>query len=152
MSGKVYKVGNGGVVISTAITLIQIAAGAANPLELLRVVISQGLSEISTQEQVQILRTSTAATVTASTPLLMDSRSEASGAVGGTALTGITATVEGTPGDILVDDGFNILNGWTWLATPEERIVVEGGDFIALRFPVAPTSATWRAAIYYKEF
>lgn len=30
----VYIVGNGGVVISTAITIIQIAAGAANPIEI----------------------------------------------------------------------------------------------------------------------
>lgn len=152
MAGKIYVVKNGGVAISTAITVIQIKAGAGNPLELLRVVISQGLSETSTQEQVQILRKTVAATVTSSTPLLLDPDAEVSGAVGGVAATGITASAEGTDGDVLVDDGFNILNGWVWLPTPKEQIKVPAAGIIALKFPVAPTSATWRAAIYYEEF
>jgi len=152
MSGQVYVVKNGGVIIATAITIVQIKAGASNPLELLRVVISQGLSESSTQEQVQILRKSVAATVTSATPLLLDPESQAAGAVGGTAATGITGTAEGTDGDILVDDGFNILNGWVWLPTPEERIKVDAGGIIAFKFPIAPASATFRAAMYFQEF
>lgn len=152
MSQKTYVVTNGGVVISTAITILQIKAGASNPLELIRAQISQGLSETSTQEQVQILRKSAAATVTSVTPLLLDPESQAAAAVGGTAATGKTATVEGTDGDVLVDDGFNILNGWLWLPVPEERIRVDAGGIIAMKFPVAPASATYRATMVFREF
>lgn len=151
MGNRTYKVGNGGVIISTAITIIQIKAGDANPFEITRATITQGLSELSTMESIQIIRKSLAATVTASTPILMDPDDSASEAVGGTAATGITATAEGTDTDILVDESFNILNGWNYIPVPEERPRVIGGGIIALLFPVAPASATWRANIYFRE-
>lgn len=152
MSNKTYKVSNGGVAISTAITLIQLKAGSANPFELLRATVTQGLSVISSPVEVQILRTSTAGTVTSSTPILFDPRAEASGASGGTSATGITATAEGTAGDILVEAGFNVLNGWVWLPTPEERIFVEAGGYLALKFPTAPDSHTFIAEMVFQEF
>lgn len=149
-SGYVYKVGNGGVAISTAITILQIKAGAA-PLEILRAALTQGLSETSTQERVQILRKTAAATVTSATPLKVNPNDPAALAVGGTAATGYTASAEGTDGDVLVDRGFNILNGFEWIATPEERILVDASGFVALKFPVAPASATFIAEIWFRE-
>jgi hypothetical protein len=128
------------------VTIIQIKAGASTPLELLRAHISQGLSETSTQENIQILRKSAAATVTSFTPLAYGPNTAAAAAAGGTAATGITATAEGTNGDILVNEAFNILNGWTWVpASDAERIFVPAAGIIAMRFPVAPASATWTA-------
>lgn len=147
-----YKISNGsaGVVISTAITILQIKAGAA-ALELLKVVLTQGLSETSTQEQVQILRKSAAATVTSYTPLKCNPGAPAALCVGGTSATGYTASAEGTDGDVLVDEGFNILNGWLWV--PEkERIIVPQSGIIAIKFPVAPASATWRCVAYVREY
>lgn len=151
MSG-IYVVENGGVAISTAITIIQLKAGASRGLELLRAKISQAVSETSTQEHIQILRKSAAATVTSRTPLKLNPDDGAADAVGGTAATGITATAEGTDGDVLIEEGFNILNGWEWLPTPEERIVAHAGDFLALKFGTAPASQTWYASLYFREF
>lgn len=150
MSG-IYTVVYPATAVSTAITIIQIKAGAGGPLEILRAHVSQGLSETSTQEQINIVRKSAAATVTSFTPLKYNPADQAALAVGGTSATGTQATAEGTDTDILVSEGFNILNGWTWLPTPEERIFVPGGGIIALKFPVAPASFTVRAYIVFRE-
>ena len=150
MSG-VYTVSNGGVITTGAVTMVQLKAGASHGIEILRVMVTQSLSETSTQERIQIVRKSAAATVTSATPLLMNPGDGVADSVGGVAATGITATVEGTDGDILVDAGFNILNGFEWLPTPLETIVVEAAGIIGVKFPVAPASATFIATMYYRE-
>lgn len=151
-SGYIYvaKNGDAGVVITTAITILQIKAGAA-ALELIRAGITQGLSETSTQEHIQILRKTAAATVTAFTPRKYNPSDPVALAVGGTAATGYTATVEGTDGEILPDEGWNILNGWMW-KSGEDRIVVPQAGIIAMKFPVAPASATYRAYMVFIEY
>lgn len=146
----VVKNGDAGVSISTAITALQIKAGAAM-LELLKVVISQGLSEVSTMEQIQILRKTAAATVTSFTPRKCNPGDPAALCVGGTSATGYTASAEGTDGEVLIDEGFNILNGWLWV--PEkERIIIPQSGIIAVKFPVAPAAATWRITAYVREY
>jgi hypothetical protein len=143
--------GSGGVVISTAITVLQYKAGAANKARLVRAHISQGLSETNTQEQIQILRLSTASTVTSFTPVENDPDGPAAFGVGGTSATGFTGSVEGTPGDVLVNEGFNILNGWTWVRSALDEIVIPAAGILAMKFPVAPASATWRAYMVIEE-
>ena len=145
----IVKNGDAGVAISTAITIIQVLAGAAS-LELLRCGISQGLSETSTMEHVQILRKTAAATVTAFTARRFNLNDPAALAIGGVAATGYTATAEGADGEVLIDDGWNILNGWQW-KSGEDRIIVPQAGIIAMKFPVAPASATWRAYMVFAE-
>lgn len=135
---------------STAITIIQIKAGATNPLELIRVSVNQSDSTTSAQTGIRILRKTATATVTSFTPLIVQAAAAAA-AAGGTSATGITATAEGTDGDILIDEGFNALNGFLYLPVPEERILVPAAGFIALKFPVAPASALWKAQIIFGE-
>lgn len=151
-----YVVNHNAIPVSTAITIIQIKAGASTPLELLRAHVSQGISETSTQEQILILMKTVAATVTAQTPGLWPNGGAgpiAASAVGSTTGTGITATAEGTDGQILVNEGFNIVSGWTWVPSSEkERILVPAGSIIALKFPVAPSaSITVRASLVFAE-
>jgi len=150
--GYIYvaKNGDAGVAISTAITILQVKAGAA-ALELIRASITQGLSETSTMEHIQILRKTAAATVTSFTPRRYNFSDPVALAVGGVAATGYTATAEGTDGEVLVDEGWNILNGWQW-KSGEDRILVAQGGMIALKFPVAPASATWRASMVFVEY
>lgn len=149
--GDVYVVSNLAVTIATAITIIQIKAGATSPIWLLRASLTQRGSAVSVQERVQILRKTAAATVTSFTPLALDTTDPAAAAVGGTAATGITASVEGTDGNIIVDRGFNVLNGFEWIATPMEMIYVPPAGFIAIKFPVAPATQTWSAQLVFVE-
>ncbi len=152
MNNYVYVAhNNAGQTVSTAITILQLKAGANTPLEILRASVAQTGLSASAMQAVNLLRKTAAATVTAFTALKNNPNDPAAGAVGGTAATGYTATVEGTDGDILVAGAFNVLNGWEWLPTPEERITVDAAGILALKFPAAPTSAAWKAAIWFRE-
>jgi len=147
----VYSVQASIATVTTAKTLIQIKAGTASALEILRAWITNGT--VTTDDNVEgiIVRKSAAATVTSFTPLLFDPSDQAAKAVGGTAATGHTATVEGTDTDVLVREAFSVLAGWTWLPTPEERMVVPQGGIIALKSNIAITSATLVCGMIFRE-
>lgn len=147
-----YVINHNAIVVSTAITVIQYKAGASNKAAVVRFRIGQGLSETSTMEQIVLIRKTAAATVTSFTPIELDPDGPIAFGVGGTAASGITATVEGTDGDLLVDAPFNILNGYEWVRSAREEIMVPVAGIIALKFPVAPASATWRIQLVIEEF
>ena len=147
---RVYVI-NDSRAVSTAITILQIKAGAATSLEIVRAWVTQESSTVSAQTAIQLNRKSAAATVTSLTPLIVEPNTGAAAAVGGTAATGRTATAEGTDTDVIVREGFNVLNGWLYLPVPEERIVVTGGGILGLKFPIAPANITYDYGIIFRE-
>lgn len=148
----IYTINHLGIAVSTAITVVQYKAGATNKASVVRFRVTQRLSETSQQEQIYLLRKTAAATVTAFTPIENDPDGAAAFGVGGTAATGITATAEGTDGDVLVSAGFNVLNGFEWVRSDMNEIIVPAAGIIAIKFPVAPTSATWDIQLVIEEF
>jgi hypothetical protein len=60
-------------------------------------------------------------------------------------------TTEGTVTDGLIEDAFNWVNGWQWLSSPRDEIVVPGGGIFAMRLPTAPPSLTISAGITVVE-
>lgn len=149
---RVYSVVMNATSVSGAITLIQIVAGSAADLRLIRAWCSQSGSTTSAQQKIQINRKSGAATVTSQTPAQFDTNDAAAQAVGGTSATGVNASGEGTDTTVLIADAFNVLNGWIWVPTPEERIYVPPGGIIGLKFPTAPGSAlTIEAGLVFAE-
>lgn len=154
--GDVYTVELKRQSISTAITLVQVVAGAATPFEIIRAWCSQHTSTTAAQGQISIIRKTAAATVTMATVgTQVFKKSLNSGAPAlqlGTLLTGVNASGEGTDGDELYADGFYIPSGWLYLPVPEERPVVQGGGTIALKFVVAPPAVgTFTAGIVLRE-
>jgi len=153
--GPVYTLKNNGVSISTAITVLQLLAGTAGPVEVLRASLTQATSTTSTQVQAGVIRKSAAATVTAATAgttlLKQNPVAPTSNANLGVTATGITATAEGTNGERTSERGFNILNGYEYLSTPEERILAPQAGILALTFLTAPPSATWLGEICFRE-
>jgi hypothetical protein len=126
-----------------AVTALQIAAGTAMPIVIMKAWVTQRLSTTSTQLGVRLLRKTAAATVTAAV-LNTDIRRIDPGDAGsvvqlGTALSGYTASAEGTDGEILAEEGWNVLNGWYYEPQPELRDTVPGGGIIALKLPTAFT-------------
>ena len=146
-----YTVNHNRIVVATAITIIQVKAGAAASLDIGEVQLYQTLSETSQTEAVQLVRKSAAATVTSFTPIKLNAGDPAAAAVGGTAATGITGTAEGTDTDVVDEWGFNVLNGVAWVYIPELRVHVAAAGIIGLKFPVAPTSATWTGRLKFLE-
>lgn len=148
----IYLVRMDNVAVTGAITLIQIKAGANAGFEIIRASVSQSNLTSSNMQRVQIVRKSAAATVTSFTPTLLSGIDSASVAVGGTSATGTNASVEGTDGDVVHSDTFNVLSTWLYLPVPEERISVIPAGIIGLKFPTAPTSSmTVTAQIVFRE-
>ncbi len=132
-------------------TLIQVKAGATTPLWLVEAGISFSVfSEVSDTMAGIIVEKSAAATVTSFTPLVYGS-APAADAVGGTAATGVNATVEGTDGDILHEEAMNVLNGWLWRGTPETYIPVDAAGIIGLKLNLAITSSTVHCYVKFAE-
>ena len=152
-ASRVYVVSMTRVSVSGAITLIQIKAGATVPLQIIRAVIGQTSSTTSAMQAVQLNRKSAAATVTSFTPIITGPVTDpAASAVGGTAATGTNASVEGTDGNIIKQDVFNVLNGWLFLPTPREYPFVDAASIIGLKLPVAPgASTTFTADCLFEE-
>lgn len=150
-----YILKNNGVTIATAITALQLKAGTNGPIEILRAACSQIGTVTSAQVAIALLRKTAAATVTAAvagTTLVKTSPlNPTADAALGTTSSGITATGEGTDGEIDIQRGVNVMQGFEWLPSPEERIVVPQGGFFALKFLSAPPSATWYAEIVFRE-
>ncbi len=152
-ASRVYTVSMTRVAVTGAITLIQVLAAAAVPLQIIRVTLAQSSSTTSTQLSVQINRKSAAATVTTFTPLKNGPATDpAASAVGGSSATGTNASGEGTDTNILRQDVFNYLNGWMFLPTPKEYLFVDPAGFIGLKLPVAPgSSVTVTADLVFEE-
>lgn len=136
----VYSVFMNAVSVSGAITLVQLKPVTVSAV-LLRAWCSQSGSITSAMQRIAILIKSAAATVTSATPSPLFGSEQAAKSVGSTSGTGTNASVEGTDGTVLIPDAFNVLNGWLWVPTPEERITIPAGVIIALKFPAAPGAA-----------
>jgi hypothetical protein len=149
-----YSVRLAPTALTTAKTLLQVKAGASASLEILSVRVYQVTKTTSELLELQILRKSAAATVTSFTPLKTDPNDPASAAVGSTSGTGITASAEGTDGDLLDNTIWNILNGeWVHLPIPEDRIWVPAAGIVAVKLNTAPAaSMSVGCILHYAEY
>ena|SRR5436190_13935242 len=147
----VYNLVRSSTTTSTAITIQQVTTVAGTMIETVRAWCNQSTITTSSQTRVQLLRKSSAATVTSQTPALLSVSMQASKCVGGTTATGITATIEGTDAAVYDEEGFNVVNGWLYLPVPEERIALVNTS-IALKFPTAPTSAGYVSGQTWLEY
>jgi hypothetical protein len=147
-----YRLGRNRVATTTAITVIQVAVPANCAIEILRAQGGQSSSTTSTAGVMSLVRKTAAATVTSATPGLQVEGAQASKCVGGAALTGITASAEGTDGVIFDEECFNIVgNGAIYLPVPEEREMIGPSEFIALKHFVAP-AGNWSHSIGWLEY
>ena len=142
------------VIIHTEATVN--TAGAA--IRLLRAYVSQ--NGTATSQQLGIIlgtKASAFGTYTSTTPINLWAGGPTSGITGGTAgaesTAGTDASAEGagtvTP---FIQEGFNNLNGWLWVPTPEERIVIPPDTAVILKIVGTPTTLTnWNAGIVYEH-
>lgn len=127
-------------------------------LEVVRCTISQNETETSNQLGAIIARKVTAfGTYTSTTPTPHIIGAAASGIAGGTAgaaaTAGTDASAEGAGTVTTIHaEGFNNLNGWLWVPTPEERIWVGPDQAIIVKLRGTPTTLTgWNASLTYLE-
>lgn len=162
MSGT-YTVSEENVTIVADGTLVIVHTAAAlttraSMIELLRAWVSQRGTGTSQQLGIQIAQKASAfGTYSSATPRPHVLGGAASGIAGGTAgaaaTAGTDASAEGagvvTPA---VQDDFNNLNGWLWVPTPEERIVVPTDTAAILKLIGTPTTLTgWTYGLTFRE-
>ena len=130
----------------------------ASTIRLLRAWCSQNATETSEQLGIMLaFQASAFGTYTSTTPTPHFVNGPAS------AITGGTTGAEGTAGTdastnaagtktAIIYDGFNNLNGWLWVPTPEERIIVPTDTAVVLAMVGTATTLTnWNAGITFEE-
>lgn len=143
-----YEVHGDAQTVSTAITLLEITAPATAVLMISKIWVNQSNVTTSAQTRVRILRKSVSITGAATPPTPVPLGSD--GASGTTVKW--LATVEGTDGFVVVEDSFNYLNGYIWQAiSPDMRMVVAPSTILAIKFPAAPSSATFTFGMEFEE-
>lgn len=157
-----YTVGAGGTTIAGATTLsfVNPAAAPNVNLEFFRAWVGQSANATSAQQRVQLETQVTAfPTLTSKTPEKLKRAEAASIITGGTAgaagTAGVNASAEGAGGKTSIfDDAFNVLNGWLWVPTPNETIIMPAGSTsgLGLFLPVAPATLTnWSWGLTFGE-
>ena len=144
-----YTVKGAAQTISTAITILTVAAPAAGALFVDRVWVNQTtVTAVGTRTRVQILRKAAAITGTASPP----TPTPLNGTQTSQTTVAWIATAEGTDGNVLYDEAFDYVPGYLWIpVNARERIWVPPSGIIGIKFPVAPTSASWEFGISFEE-
>ena len=162
--GHIYSVSMSDQTIVANATLVIIRAAAAigtrgSMLRILRAWVSQ--HGTATPQNLGILigqKASAFGTYTSTTPSPHVVGGAASGIAGGTAgaaaTAGTDASAEGA-GTVTttIHDGFNNLNGWLWVPTPDEVIRVPPDTAVILKIVGTPTTLTnWDAGMTFEEF
>lgn len=158
-----YSVGGGGISTVAAVVTLAFINPAAAPninVEIRRCWAGQATNATSAQQRVELETQVTAfPTLTAATPAKLKRHEAVSIITGGTAgaagTAGINASAEGAGGKTaIIDDAFNVLNGWLWVPTPDEVIIMPAGSTsgFGLYLPVAPSvTNNWNFGINMAE-
>jgi len=133
-------------------------ASRASLLEILRITVSQQGTATSQQLGVRFgLKAAAFGTFTAATPAPATLGSVASAITGSTAnaasSAGVDASANGA-GTLTVhtQEGFNNLNGYLWVPTPEERVLVGPDLTFLVQLDGTPTTLTgWNASVSFME-
>lgn len=156
-----YALSSGGLTtVGAVVTLAFINPGTTASLEILRCWASQSGSATSAQQRVQTnTQVTSFPTLVSKTPgklKLADPVSLIAGGTTGAAGTcGVNASAEGAGAKTtLLEDVFNILNGWLWVATPPETVIMNASAAagFGVHLPVAPgNTAGWATGLIYRE-
>jgi len=133
--------------VSTAITILELTAPSTAIEILTRWWINQSSVTTSTATRGRLLRKTATVTGTASPPTPAPRGADAASG----ATVKWIATAEGTDGTVVDEDGFNYLNGWLIIPGEPEQVIVPPSGIVALKFPAAPTSASWTFGMAHRE-
>jgi tripartite-type tricarboxylate transporter receptor subunit TctC len=127
-------------------------------LRVLRMQCSQGGTSTSQQLQIRYgLKASAFGTFTSTTPAPTVLNAVASAIAGSTsnaaASCGTNASANGAGTlSVLNQEGFNNLNGWLWVPTPDEQIYIGPDLTFVLQLQGTPTTLTgWNASLLFEE-
>lgn len=110
--------------------------------------ISQSASETSEQLPILVHRASTSGSAGSTpTPSPLEVGAPAAGST-----VEANNTTQGTEGTFIHAEGFNVLNGWMWMPTPECRPVLSPIGRLVVELQVAPAAAlTMNGVLLFEE-
>jgi len=156
-----YSLAAAGITLANqAVTMAFFNPVAGTVVEVLRCWVAQSANATSAQQRVQLnTQVTVFPTLTSQAPAKLKTGDPASGITGGTAgaagTSGINASAEGAGAKTVIwADAFNVLNGWLWVPTPRETIMVQGAASagFGLHVPVAPATLTnWAFGLVLAE-
>jgi len=156
---KTFSVVGSNITIVGGATLVFIRPDTDVGFEVLRCWCGQDSTETSEMQRI-VLQTqlATMPTLTSVNPI-PHQLGETSLIVGGTAgaagTCGIDASAEGGGATVtVVPDSFNNLNGWLWIPTPEERIILRAAatSGFGMSIETTPTTLTgWSFGVTFRE-
>ena len=159
-----FIVSGGGITLANQpVTLVFINPAAAPNfnIEILRAWVAQSANGTSVQQRVQLVtQVSAFPTLVSATPQKLKRADPnvsiiVGGAAGAAGTSGINASAEGAGAKtIIVEDAFNVLNGWLHVPLPSETIIIPAGSLsgFGLHLPVAPATLTnWAFGLSYRE-
>jgi hypothetical protein len=163
MAARNYTISGGGLTVANAlVTLVGFLPSSTFGVDVRRISIGWSGAATSTQQRVefytQVSAYGTAVSATPGKLKLNDPAANLAGVTG--ALTagkcGINFSAEGGGAKtIIYEDVFNVLNGYLWVATPDETIIINAGSASAfgVQFPAAPGVglAGWSVNLTYCE-
>ena len=141
--GRMYSVSFSDVAVVAAQDLINLTATAGMAIEILR--IDGGQRSLTAGESKPIKLVRNLATVTAGsggtapTPVKLNNGDAAATF---TARANDTTAQTGTTSSILFSSGFEFLNGYFKVWTPDERLVIAPSQGFAVNLPTAPSAST----------
>jgi hypothetical protein len=160
MARGVYTVTGKAQTVVAAPQMVFINPGTTCSLQILRAWASQNANATSAQQGVKTFTKVTAfPTLVSATPAATSPIDQASKITGGTAgaagTCGINSSANGggTETD-LYPDNFNVLNGWLWVPTPVDLVIMSAGSSsgFGTQFTATPGTLTnWTFGIEYAE-
>lgn len=153
MQGHVYTASFTAVAVTVIQDLFQLLASASTPIIIHSVRIGQSSDAGDAQAemlQIQLSRSTMAVDGsggTTPTPVPHSVDSPAANTV-----AEANNTTQTTVTTVIISDTFNVQAGWLYLPTPEERIIIQSGDGLAVELPAAPDDAiTMSGSVTFEE-
>jgi hypothetical protein len=163
MSRYSIPMSNTTIVADATLVALRAAASASTRGSMLEILsVRVGQQGVTTNQQLGILLASKAAALgtmsTGVTPAPLSVGGAVSGITSGTAqaagTAGVDASAEGA-GTVtaIIADSFSCLNGYLWVPTPEERIILlPGSDCFIVKIVGTPGTLTgWSANVIFRE-
>ena len=141
--GRMYSVNFQDVAVVAAQDLINLTATASMAIEILRIEVGQRSITAWESKPIKLVRNLSAVTAgsggTAPTPVKLNNGDAAATF---TARVNDTTAQTGTTSAILFSSGFEFLNGYFKVFTPDERLVIAPSQGFAINLTVAPSGST----------
>jgi hypothetical protein len=157
----ITSVGSAAVTGSTTLVFLNPAAAPNVNIAMLRMWAGQAGTTTSAQQRIQLnSQVAQFPTLTAATPAKVKRHDSAVsvlvGSTNGAAGTsGVNSSADGTGTQTqIMDDAFNVLNGWLHVPTPNEVIVFPASSTsgFGMKFPTTPSSLTaWSFGVTFEE-